>query len=166
MLGKTKQSPTEPGFALEDLILQEEKYVFDHFTQSDAGRLGRIMFEVCDEFQMDFAFEIYLNGMIVFKYLPEGSGKLNDVWMDKKIATVMLTGWSTMRVWAMQESIGRKRTVSLLPEENYVMCGGGFPIRVRGAGVTGALVCSGPGDQNDHEFCIEALERYFREERK
>ena len=55
------------------------------------------MFDVCEEFQMSFGFQIYLNGMVVFKYLPDGCGKLNDVFMDKKIATVMLTGRNPRR---------------------------------------------------------------------
>lgn len=163
MLGKTKQNPLEPGFPLEELIAQEETYVFDQFTQGDAKRLGEIMFSICDEFQMAFGFEICLNGMIVFKYMPEGSGRMNDVWMEKKLNTVLLTGWSTMRLWALQESIGIKRNPTLVPESEYVVCGGGFPIRVKGAGVIGALICSGPGDQNDHEFLIEALKRFFGE---
>ena len=161
MLGKTPQNPASPGFELQDLIAQEEQYVFDSFTQEDARKLGQIMFDICDEYKMSFAFEIFLNNMIVFKYMPEGSGKLNDTWMEKKINTVMLTGWSTMRLWAMQEMIGKKRDIDLLPSGEYAMCGGGFPIRIKGAGLVGALICSGPGDQNDHEFCIEALKRFF-----
>ena len=162
MPGKREQNPAVPGFELKELIAQEEQLVFDRFGQNDALRLAEIMISISKECGMAFGIEICLNGMVVFKYMPEGTGRLNDVWMEKKIQTVLLTGWSTMRVWAMHEMIGQKRAGSMLPNEDYVMCGGGFPIRVKGAGVIGAIACSGPGDQNEHELCTEALERFLK----
>ena len=73
----------------------------------------------------------------------------------------MLTmNMSTMRLWALAEMLGKKRVASFLPAEDIVECGGGFPIKVDGAGIIGAIACSGPGDQNDHEFCVEVLKRY------
>ena len=161
MLGVTEQNPAAPGFELPLLISQEETFVFDSFTQEDALRLGEMMIEISKEHNLAFAVEIYLNGMTVFKKMPEGTGRLNDAWMEKKIKSVLLTGWSTMRIWAMHEMLGQKRNAGMLPNEDYVMCGGGFPIRVKGAGVIGVIACSGPGDQNDHELCVEALKRYF-----
>jgi uncharacterized protein (UPF0303 family) len=162
MLGQREQNPAAPGFELPELIEQEERFVFDHFTQSDALRLGRIMLDICEEYDVSFGCEIYLNGMTVFKSMPEGTGRMNDAWMKRKIDTVLLTGWSTMRLWAFHEMIGSKRAASIVPVSEYVTCGGGFPVKVRGAGIIGAIACSGPGDQIDHEFCIEALERYFK----
>ena len=159
MIGKRKQDPTAPGFEVPELIAQEESLVFDAFTQEDALRLGQIMVDLSREGGLVSAVEVFLNGMVVFKYMPEGTGRLNDVWMEKKIQTVLLTGWSTMRAWAMHEAIGVKRAPSMLPNEEYVTCGGGFPIRVKNAGVIGAVACSGPGDQNEHELCTEALKR-------
>jgi len=160
MLGKTEQNPAAPGFELLDLMAQEELYTFDSFTQSDALRLGKLMLAVSEEYGLTSGVEIVLNDMTVFKQMPEGTSRLNDAWMNKKVQTVLLTGWSTMRLWAMHEMIGQKRAGNMLPNEDYVMCGGGFPIRVKGAGVIGAIACSGPGDQNEHELIIEALKRF------
>jgi uncharacterized protein (UPF0303 family) len=120
------------------------------------------MLDICRDYSFSFGCEVYLNGMTVFKSMPEGTGRLNDAWMKRKIETVLLTGWSTMRLWAFHEMVGVKRDTSLVPNQEYVNCGGGFPIRVKGAGVIGAIACSGPGDQMDHEFCIEAMERFFK----
>ena len=163
MFGERELNPASPGFELPELIEQEEKFVFDHFTQDDALRLGQIMQDICRDYDVSFGCEIYLNGMTVFKSMPEGTGRLNDAWMKRKIETVLLTGWSTMRLWAFHEMIGSKRALSIVPVTDYVAGGGGFPIRVKGAGVIGAIAGSGPGDQIDHEFCIEALERYFNQ---
>ena len=163
MFGERENNPAAPGFELPELIEQEEKYVFDSFTQSDALRLGSIMQDICRDYDVSFGCEIYLNGVTVFKSMPEGTGRLNDAWMKRKIDTVLMTGWSTMRLWAFNEMIGVKRVPSIVPTTDYVTCGGGFPIKVKGAGVIGAIASSGPGDQIDHEFCIEALERFFNE---
>lgn len=160
MIGERKQNPAAPGFELAELISQEEECRFDHFTQGDALRLGEIMVSISREVSMPFGVEIFLNGMVVFKYMPEGTGRLNDAWMEKKIETVLTTGWSTMRVWATHEAIGVHREGGMLPNNKYVMCGGGFPIFVNGVGVVGAIACSGPGDQAEHEFLVESIRRF------
>lgn len=165
MLGQMPQSSTEPLFELEDVIRQEETYQFDSFTQKDVRRLAEIMFQICDEYQMNFAFAVYLNGITVFKHLPDGTAKCHDLWLQKKINTVMIMTWSTMRLWALGHKLGQVRKQEFLPSDELVQCGGGFPIYVKGAGVIGALAASGPGDQNDHEFCIEVLKRYLAERR-
>lgn len=161
MIGGMEQNPMDPLFTLEEVEAQEEKYRFDSFTQSDAKRLGDIMFQINEDYKMSFAFEIVINGLVVYKYLPEGTGKLNDIWMQKKVDTVMTMRYSTMHYWIATDAIGGKREPSFYPTKDIEMCGGGFPIYVKGAGVIGAIACSGPGDQNDHEFCVEALKRYF-----
>ena len=160
MLGKSEQNPNEPLFTFDEVLAQEEAYTLDHFTQKDVRRMAEIMFGICDEYQMSFAFSIYLNGVTVFQYLPEGTGKCHAEWMRKKINTVLTMNMSTMRLWALAEMLGKKRVASFLPVEDIVECGGGFPIKVDGAGIIGAIACSGPGDQNDHEFCVEVLKRY------
>jgi len=159
MLGKMKQSPMDPLFTMDEVAAQEEELVLDSFTQKDVKILGDIMHQINEEYQMAFAFEIYVNGLTVYKFLPEGTGKINALWMEKKIETVMTMGYSTMRYWILTDSIGVKRNPDFYPTEPIVRCGGGFPIRVKSAGVIGAIACSGPGDQNDHLFCIEALRR-------
>ncbi|MBR2121385.1 MAG: heme-binding protein [Lachnospiraceae bacterium] len=164
MLGESPQSASEPLFELSELIAQEEKYQFDCFTQKNVRRMGEIMLSICDEYSMDFAIAIYLNGITVFKYLPEGTKRTHDIWLEKKINTVMTMGWSTMRTWAFFDQLGNKRKPEVIPSGEIVFCGGGFPINVKGAGVIGVLAASGPGDQNDHEFLIEALKRYFEEQ--
>ena len=160
MLGKSEQNPNEPLFTFEEVSAQEEQFVLDHFTQKDVRGMAEIMFEICDEYQMSFAFSIYLNGVTVFQYLPEGTGKCHAEWMRKKINTVMTMGMSTMRLWALGDMLGKKRVPSFLPADDIVECGGGFPIKVNSAGLIGAIACSGPGDQNDHEFCLEVMKRY------
>lgn len=160
MLGKMKQSPTDPIFTMDEVIAQEEELVLDSFTRKDVKLLADIMHGINEDYHMSFAFEIYVNELVVYKYLPEGTGKINDLWMEKKINTVMTMNYSTMHYWLFIEAIGGKRKPEFYPADPVVTCGGGFPINVKGFGVIGAIACSGPGDQNDHLFCLEALRRF------
>ena len=163
MFDKMKQSPTDPLFTMEEVTAQEEELMLDSFTRKDVKRLGDIMHEINREYGVAFAFEIYVNELTAYKFLPEGTGKINDLWMEKKVRTVMTLGYSTMHYWIFTESIGGKRKPDFYPSEDVVMCGGGFPLHVRGAGIIGAIACSGPGDQNDHLFCLEALRRFKKQ---
>ena len=156
-----QQNAAESMKNLDELIAQEEKYVFDSFSPGDAIALAKLMMENEKEWGASVAFCIYLNGYTVFQYLPEGTGKLNETWFKKKIATVMTLGWSTMRFWAWQERMGMQRVPELVPAADVVPCGGGFPIRVKGCGVIGVIVVSGPGDQIEHDFIIDSLERFM-----
>jgi uncharacterized protein (UPF0303 family) len=40
---------------------------------------------------------------------------------------------------------------------DYVIAGGGFPIRVKGAGIVGCLTISGLPGRNDHGVAVAAL---------
>ena len=42
-------------------------------------------------------------------------------------------------------------------EFDYVIAGGGFPIRVPGAGIIGALTISGLPGRDDHRVAVDAL---------
>ena len=155
-----RQSPTECLKDLDELIAQEEKYRFDAFSAGDAIALAKVMMDNEKEWGRPVAFCIYLNGCTVFQYLPEGTGKLNEKWFRKKINTVTTLRWSTMRYWAWQESMGSRRIPELLPDGDIVMCGGGFPITVKGCGIVGVIVVSALGDQADHDFIIDSLEKF------
>ena len=49
-----------------------------------------------------------------------------------------------------------------LNDEEYVACGGGFPIRVAGAGVIGSIIVSGLDHMADHEFAVACISQYLR----
>ena len=156
-----KQSPRESLNDLEELIAQEEKLQFDAFSASDAIALAKLMVKNAEELGAPAAIRIYLNGYTVFQYLPEGTGKLNEMWMEKKIHTVMALRWSTMRFWAWQENVeGIRRNPEMFPAAEIAPCGGGFPITVKGCGVVGAIAVSALGDQAEHAFIVDALETF------
>ena len=163
MIDKNReQNPARSMNQLSDIIAQEEKYQFDNFGPGDAIALAKTMMQNETEWGRPVAFRIDLNGYTVFQYLPEGTGRLNARWLDKKANMVVTLGWSTMRLWTWQESEGMMRNPEIFPDAEITPCGGGFPIKVKGCGVVGAIAVTALGDQSEHDFIIDSLEK-FRE---
>ena len=48
-----------------------------------------------------------------------------------------------------------------VPAADIVPCGGGFPIYVNGCGVVGVIAVSALGDQADHDFIIDSLDKFM-----
>ncbi len=160
-----EQNPLDPIVSAEEIQTEAEKFLFDSFTRKDALELGMIMQEKQKELNMAFSVMIKLNGLVVFQYLPEGTGGLNLAWMEKKIKTVELMRCSTMSLWVAMHAKGVKRTGTvsdILPPSDIVLCGGGFPIKLKNGEIVGAVATSGPGDQNDHFFGIECFDELTR----
>lgn len=145
--------------SMEEIQAEEKRFQFDHFSRKDATDLAKIMLRKSDELGMPFAIMIKLHGMIVFQYLPTGTGRFNLAWMEKKISTVELLGKSTMSLWVGMEARGGTRDNSQpIPASDIVLAGGGFPIVLKDGEIIGAIAVSGPGDQNDHYFVVESLD--------
>lgn len=158
-----EQNPLDPMVSAEEIQAEAERFLFDSFTRKDALELGMIMQEKQKGLNMAFSVMIKFNGLVVFQYLPEGTGGLNLAWMEKKIRTVEMMNCSTMALWVGMNARGIKRDpTELLPISELVMCGGGFPIRLKSGEVVGAVAVSGPGDQNDHFFCVECFDEFIR----
>jgi len=147
---------------VEKCIGDEETYQFASFGRSDAWELGCALTEACRGFEGPVAAEIDLNGFTVFRWYPEGTEELNAQWLARKRATVRVSGKSSLRVFAeLRESGGTLQSLGLNSAE-YVDCGGGFPIRLRGGCVIGFIGTSGLTHTRDHEALIAGLRLYFR----
>ncbi len=46
--------------------------------------------------------------------------------------------------------------------EDYTLAGGSFPIRVRGAGVIGAITVSGLSSDEDHQMVVDGIRNYLK----
>ena len=161
MIDKNRENnPAKSMNSLEEMIAQEENYQFDAFSAGDAIRLANCMLENEKAWGKTVGFSIFLNGYTVYQYLPEGCGRLNARWLEKKINMVMNLGWSTMRLWTWMESEGQQRNPEIFPDAEITPCGGGFPITVKGCGVVGAIAVTALGDQSEHDFIIDSLEKF------
>ena len=148
---------------IETCAAQEDKYVFESFTRKDAMELGRLIAENARRtYGTGIAVGVAVNGLKVFQYVDEGATIHNAEWLDRKIATVTQFHKSSLRVWAEFEDAGITLEGERLNPYQFALCGGGFPLTVRGAGVIGVIAASGLPHLDDHQVLIDALEEFIR----
>jgi uncharacterized protein (UPF0303 family) len=121
---------------LEILKKQEEQFQFEHFTNEDIWKLGKWMTEEAIRQALPIAISIRLfSGVIAFQYFCKGSKLNNETWMKRKELTVREMEMSSLRMCMEFEAAGKTMEDKLMDRYTYACCGGGFPIRIRNAGV-------------------------------
>lgn len=148
---------------IEILKEQEAKLQFEKFDQEEAWKLGCYMVDYAKKNKIVIALSIRLNsGCIVFQYCPDGTNLLNQKWMERKFNTVKLTEHSSLLTAIEWEDAQQTATVHGLEEKEYAICGGGFPIRVKGtSNILGVIIASNLFHIADHEFVINCLKEYL-----
>ena len=141
---------------------QEELLIFPHFDRKDAWELGQLMVSRIMEEQLVLSACIRLSsGLVLFQYMPEGTNANNESWMNRKFNIVRDLELSsllyTLRLDHKQQTLEERG----LDPRLYAKSGGGFPIRIAGTGVIGAVIVSGQPHLVDHEFLVESLSRFL-----
>lgn len=141
---------------------QEETLVFDHFSNKDAWELGQFMVKKVYEKGIDLAICIKKrNGNVIFQYMTEKANLLNEYWMERKFKTVNLLERSSFGSWAEYNVKERELADDRLSENEYALCGGGFPIRLKSGEMVGVLLTSNLPHEQDHDFMIECLKEWL-----
>ena len=141
---------------------QENKFQFDHFSRADALAFGFQLHENAKKQPIPVAIEITINGLVVFRYFPDGALPDSELWLARKRRTVELMEMSSLHFLAWLEVNGESMESRKLPANDYAAGGGGFPIRVRGTGVIGSICVSGmPDHMDDHQLVINTLAEFL-----
>ena len=148
---------------LNTCLEQEKRYTFPSFGRDDVWDLANDLVAAAKEARGPLAVEIDLNGMMVFRYYPAGTGEFNTQWLNRKRRMVHLKEMSSLRVGVELALANETMEESMrLDPADYAACGGGFPIRLEGGCVIGFIGTSGLTDEEDHAALIAGLERYFQ----
>ena len=146
---------------IQTCAIEEQELVFSSFTQDDAIRLGMMLVENGKKGDCPTAYEIVLNGMVVFRAFPNGTTPNNELWLQRKRNVVELMRKSSLRCFAEMERDGVSFSDMKLNDNDYA-AGGGFPIQVEGAGVIGCILVSGfPDHMDDHRLLISTVREYL-----
>lgn len=142
---------------------QEEIYQFPKFSRDEVWELGCDMVAACSTFEGPLAVELDVSGVKVFRYYPSGTGALHEMWIERKRRTVSMLEKSSLRVYAELAAAGESAEAHYgLDSSVYAICGGGFPLRIKGGCIFGFAGVSGLAHTKDHAAIMQGLDTFFR----
>lgn len=146
------------GLDAAALEQQERDLVLSSFDLLDAWRLGSAAVEIALRDELPAAIDIRRGSHVLFRAMLPGTTADQQDWLRRKANVVERFESSTALV-ALRIA-GRDLEGWLAPDE-YAFGGGGFPIRVRGAGVVGAISVSGLPGTGDHDLATAGLRHHL-----
>jgi uncharacterized protein (UPF0303 family) len=139
---------------------EEEDLAFESFSRRDAWNLGSLIVEKTKNNPQPLGLEIYLNGLLVFKYFPDGITRDHELWLNRKHRSVMLREMSSLRLKWMAEKNGSKISDWKLEPNDYFLGGGGYPVKIKKTGMIGLILATGTNDIDEHNSIVEAIREY------
>ena len=143
---------------LETIAKQEARLVFSSFDEATAFAIGSAIRERALSEGFGIVIDIRTWDRPLFYAAMPGSTGSNPDWARRKINVVKMFHKSTYRM--MLEQGGESAVLGErfgLSASDYVLAGGGFPVRVTGAGVIGVIAVSGLPQRQDHSVIVDAL---------
>lgn len=137
-----------------------EEIVLPKFEEEDVLRL----LSICRNLNNKVAIEIFKNGRTSLRFLPDHLNADKVDWLRRKRNSVLYFGLSTDALYKkmngeellLEEKYGLK-------QEEYTITPGSVPIRVRGAGLIGALSITGLSPEEDHALAVSLLQELLEE---
>lgn len=150
---------------IDRISRQEQALVFPEFTENTAFKLGTSLRRLAENNAWGLTIDIRDFSRPLFYAATPGTTPENVDWMRRKFNVVKHFHKSSYRVGL--ETRLKETTLdarSGLPAADYAAHGGGFPLRVAGAGVIGCVTVSGLPQRQDHETVVEALCRMLNKD--
>lgn len=145
--------------AAEDIALvklQEQDLVLDKFDEDVAFALGGAIRDRALAEDLSLVVDIRTWDRQMFFAATAGTSADNAEWVRRKINTVRRFQRPSYRL-VLERGEAPFPPQSGADVADYVIAGGGFPIRVKGAGIIGCLTISGLPGRLDHGVAVAAL---------
>ena len=139
---------------------QEQELVLDRFDEDVAFAIGSSVRERALAEGLSLVVDIRTWDRQLFFSATAGSSADNAEWVRRKINTVRRFQRASYRM-VLERGEQPFSPQSGADPADYVIAGGGFPIRVHGAGIVGALTISGLPGRKDHAVAVDALCDYL-----
>jgi uncharacterized protein (UPF0303 family) len=136
---------------------QEQDLVLSEFNENVAYALGSAIRERALAEGLSLIVDIRTWDRQMFFAATDGTSADNAEWVRRKANTVRRFQRASYRM-----VLERGEAIPFAPHAgadpaDYVIAGGGFPIRVQGAGIIGCLAISGLPGRSDHGVAVAAL---------
>lgn len=145
--------------AAEDIALvkkQEQDLVLTEFNETVAFELGRAIRDRASAEGLSLVVDIRSWDRQMFFAATPGTSADNAEWVRRKVNTVRRFQRPTYRM-VLERGEAPFSPQSGADPADFVIAGGGFPIRVKGAGIVGCLTISGLPGRDDHGVAVAAL---------
>ena len=145
--------------AAEDIALvkkQEQDLVLTEFNETVAFELGRAIRDRASSEGLSLVVDIRSWDRQMFFAATPGTSADNAEWVRRKVNTVRRFQRPTYRM-VLERGEAPFSPQSGADPADFVIAGGGFPIRVKGAGIVGCLPISGLPGRDDHGVAVAAL---------
>jgi len=135
---------------------QEGELVLPSFDEAEAFSLGSAIRERALRDDLAVIVDVRTWDRQMFFAATAGTSADNSEWVRRKINTVRRFQRASYRM------VLERGEAPLGPQwgadpADYVITGGGFPLRVHGAGIIGCLTISGLPGRRDHGVIVDAL---------
>lgn len=147
---------------LRRVIEQEAALVFQRFDEEAAFAIGCAIREHGRSNGLTLVADVRLWDRPLFYAALPGTTGDNPDWVRRKANSVRRFQKSTYRLVLEKSFEDRIFPPSrALDAHEYVLAGGGVPIRVAGIGVVGAVTVSGLDERDDHSVAVDAMARHL-----
>jgi uncharacterized protein (UPF0303 family) len=152
---------TTGGFTAKQLLEEEYLLQLPSLSNSDALEIGEIATTLGKQRSLPMTVQVRIGDWIVYHASLEGSKPENDLWIERKVAVVLLKQHSTMyeRVSAEERGVDWHQENNL-KDETHAIHGGALPL-ITDQGFKGILIISGLPQVDDHLFAIEVLTEFL-----
>ncbi|QDE40083.1 heme-degrading domain-containing protein [Luteibacter pinisoli] len=149
---------------LESLAAEEQALQFERFTLEQAWALGDALRTAALQRGAAVAIDISLRNRPLFHVALPGTDVSHASWVRRKRNTVLALGTSTLAVGLKLAKAGQslEDRYGLSPAD-HASDGGGFPLRLRGLGVIGAITVSGMPSIDDHTLVTATLAEFLNQ---
>jgi uncharacterized protein (UPF0303 family) len=145
---------------LARIALQENRLRFDAFDAETAWSLALALREDGLRRKAPIAAVIETWAVRLAAFALPGATEDNFDWARRKINVVRRFQRSSYCIGLQLEERGRSLAdLGALPERDFAVHGGAFPIHVYGAGCIGAVAVSGLPQREDHNMVVAAIAR-------
>lgn len=148
---------------MNEILLQEEKFQFEEFTNQTAILLGSRLANIAIENKYPLVIDITRSNQRLFYYANQGSSIDNEYWVERKKKTTLRFGRSSFLTKLKYQIIKPEsfNDNGIVLDSTYALSGGCFPILVKNTGVIGTITVSGLNDLEDHNLIIKVITEYF-----
>lgn len=143
---------------IKRIIEQEQTLVFPRFDELVAFRIGNAIRKAAIDAGHSIVADVRTWEKPLFYMALPGTTADNPNWVRRKANLVRTVAKSSYRVVLEKDWDGDV----FPPRRGYdnmevVLAGGSFPVRVKGAGLVGAITVSGLHERDDHRLVVEAI---------